>query len=298
MNINTTDFNLLKVFAAIYKTRNVSKAGEQIGLAQSSMSNALARLRDQFDDPLFQRTPQGMEPTHRAEQLAPKITQVINIVNEMINPVEFDPKKVTATLAIAASDLTITTLAPTLISQLNQQAPNIQVRFVPLSKQTVFNQLDDEDIEMAIGTFARVPARYHLKQLNDEHFVCIAKQQHPKIQDQITLSDFTQLQHALMTLNTDDRGVIDKALAKLGHKREIAMTCAQFSPLIDIVASSQLIATIPASMTEHAKRCGCDVYPLPFVMPTWHSELVVSQKFLASDLGRFMTTQIQTASGN
>lgn len=45
-------------------------SAEQLHLTQPAVSNALKRLRDQFDDVLFVRTATGMEPTPRAEVIA------------------------------------------------------------------------------------------------------------------------------------------------------------------------------------------------------------------------------------
>ena len=49
MNIKTFDLNLLRVFAAVYAERNVSKAAVAAGLSQPAMSNALLRLRKAED---------------------------------------------------------------------------------------------------------------------------------------------------------------------------------------------------------------------------------------------------------
>lgn len=293
MNINTADFNLLKVFNALYQERNVSKAGERIGLAQSSMSNALSRLREQFDDPLFQRTPQGMLPTHRAEELAPMIKQTIEMVSVMINPVQFDPLTIHRQITIAAADFNVMALAPKLMTQLGKTAPNLNIHFVPLDKQQIFEQLDNEDVDIAIGTFYKLPARYHQKSLSTESFICLAKKNHPDITSALTIDTFTQLHHVLMTLKADHTGAIDNALAKMGKSRHIAMTCAQFSPLIEVVANSHLIATVPASLKRQAVQAGCDIYPVPVPIETWETELVVPQKFLSSELGTFMVKQLQ-----
>lgn len=294
MNINTLDLNLLKVFEALYQERNVSRAGERIGLAQSSMSNALNRLRDQFDDPLFQRTPKGMEPTARAEQLAPQIQRVLQDVSLMLAPKVFDPAQADGRITIAASDLAVMTLAPRLIKCLSQQAPGIQLNFVPLVKQQVFDKLDEGSLQLALGTFAGVPAHFRRKALSKEYFICIARQNHPEIKQKLTLDRYCRLSHLLMTLNADQTGVIDTELKKLGKQRHIAMTCAQFSPITEIVASSDLLATVPASLTHIAERAGCRVYPLPFAMGSWQSEVVCSQTFYSDPLGEFITNVILT----
>ena len=70
VNLRTFDLNLLRIFEAINRDGSVSKAADHLGLSQPAVSNALNRLRRQFDDPLFVRTQRGMEPTPKAEQLA------------------------------------------------------------------------------------------------------------------------------------------------------------------------------------------------------------------------------------
>lgn len=292
MNINSLDLNLLKVFDALYQSRNVSRAGEHIGIAQSSMSHALNRLREQFDDPLFQRTPKGMEPTARAQQLAPQIQQLLHHISVMIEPVVFDPALAQARITIATTDLMVTTLAPLLMARLNALAPGIQLNFMPLDKQQVFNQLDNDQLHLALGTFSQIPARFHRSSINEEHFICIARQQHPQIKQRLTLKLYCQLQHVLMTLNADQSGVIDRELKRLGKTRHIAMTCAQFSPISEIVANSNLISTIPAAMAGVAQRSGCKVYPLPFIADSWETELISSQHFRSSPLGAFMVQLI------
>jgi DNA-binding transcriptional LysR family regulator len=70
MNWGAFDLNLLIVFDAVIQERNVTRAGQKVGLSQPAMSHALNRLRYMLKDELFVRTPDGMMPTARAEQLA------------------------------------------------------------------------------------------------------------------------------------------------------------------------------------------------------------------------------------
>ena len=56
------DLDWLGVFVEIYKTQSVSRAAQRLGMEQASASIALAKLRRHFDDRLFSRTSQGMEP--------------------------------------------------------------------------------------------------------------------------------------------------------------------------------------------------------------------------------------------
>ena len=80
MNLRSIDPNLLVVFDAIYRERNISKAAQRLTLSQPAVSNALARLRERLDDPLFIRTPHTMEPTARAKALFEPVQQALSLI--------------------------------------------------------------------------------------------------------------------------------------------------------------------------------------------------------------------------
>ncbi|WP_425085526.1 LysR family transcriptional regulator [Ruegeria profundi] len=288
MNIKSLDLNLLKAFDAMYRERHVGRAGASIGLAQPSMSNALNRLRARFEDPLFQRGPGGMVPTSRAEELAPKVKGALSIVSEMLEQTEFDPKHAQGQITVAASDLAILRLAPAMVTYFAEHAPNLSLIFVPMNKTDLIDQLDAETVTLAIGTFGQLPARFHRRTIMPDSFVCIARRDHPLTQDGLTLESFLAARHALMTLNNDNIGFVDKALKKLGKARQVVLTCAQFALLPDIVAQSDLITTVPTSLTPFARRAGCEVFPTPLDLPKWESEMVWTQKTAYEPLGRFV----------
>ena len=70
MNLRTLDLNLLLVFEAVLHESSVIGAAKRLHLSQPATSHALNRLRRRLNDQLFVRTPAGMMPTPRAQQLA------------------------------------------------------------------------------------------------------------------------------------------------------------------------------------------------------------------------------------
>src|SRR5712672_1443302 len=85
------DLNLLVVFDAVMQERNVTRAGQRLGLSQPAMSHALARLRHTLKDELFVRSPKGMVPTPRAEQLALPVRAALEGLQRSLEPAQFDP---------------------------------------------------------------------------------------------------------------------------------------------------------------------------------------------------------------
>src|SRR5215468_5543044 len=91
-DIRGLDGNLLLVFRELLRTRRTTEAARRLNVTQSTVSHALARLRDLFADPLFVRRPHGLEPTRRALELAPRIDCLIDMAGALMAGEEgFDP---------------------------------------------------------------------------------------------------------------------------------------------------------------------------------------------------------------
>ena len=128
MDISSFDLNLLRLFDAVYRNRNVSRAAEELGLSQSAASQALTRLRLQIKDPLFERHGAGVRPTARADRLAPSVQAGLAAFESgLVEEDHFDPLTSTARLRIHLTDIGEARFLPRLMETLSLQAPHLQV---------------------------------------------------------------------------------------------------------------------------------------------------------------------------
>ncbi len=67
MHFKRFDLNLLVALDALLQGKNVTKASEQLFVSQPTMSGALQRLRERFNDPLLIRVGREMELTPKAK---------------------------------------------------------------------------------------------------------------------------------------------------------------------------------------------------------------------------------------
>src|SRR5438128_6792544 len=104
MNWGAFDLNLLIVFDAVMQERSVTRAGGRIGLSQPAVSHALSRLRHMLKDELFIRTPEGMVPTPRAEQLAEPLRRALNDLQFALEPDTFVPKEASRQFIMAINN--------------------------------------------------------------------------------------------------------------------------------------------------------------------------------------------------
>ena len=126
MNLNDTDLNLFIAFEVIYNERNLTKAGEVLGITQPAVSNALSRLRDLFDDELFVRTSKGMVPTAVAQNIAKDIKEGLNLFRNTISDSStFTPETARTTFKISMGDTSSYRLLPKLFKALGKKAPEI-----------------------------------------------------------------------------------------------------------------------------------------------------------------------------
>src|SRR4051794_35887883 len=94
VNIEGVDLNLLVALRALLAERHVTRAAKRVGLSQPAMSHALGRLRELFDDPLLVRTKSGMQPTKRADEIAPALERALEDLGRIVAPPErFDPAR-------------------------------------------------------------------------------------------------------------------------------------------------------------------------------------------------------------
>src|SRR5215475_4928159 len=129
MNLQTIDLNLLLAFEALMEERGVTRAAKRVGLSQPAMSNALARLRRTFDDPLFVRTTDGMSPTPAAQTLIGPVRTALAQLREIFEEKPaFAPSASERLFHLLANDYVELTLAPALAKAIRDQASRISLR--------------------------------------------------------------------------------------------------------------------------------------------------------------------------
>ena len=77
LNISKLDVGMIAALEVLLSERSVSRAAQSVGLTQPAMSNALARMRRVFDDPLLVRGRTGMMLTARAEDILAQLSEVV-----------------------------------------------------------------------------------------------------------------------------------------------------------------------------------------------------------------------------
>lgn len=127
-DLSRTDLNLLVLFEVVLEQRHVGRAAQQLNLSASAVSHGLGRLRRVLQDPLFLKTPKGVVPTARANELAAPIADILaRVRNVVASAGPFDPATSTRRFTIGAVDPLSAVLVPPLLSTLRRKAPGIDI---------------------------------------------------------------------------------------------------------------------------------------------------------------------------
>lgn len=280
IDIRKLDFSLLAVFLTLMRTRKTTVAADALGLTQSTVSHALARLRDVFDDPLFLRRPNGLEPTARALALEPRIREILDLAEAAIDdPVPFVPAEATGTVRIGVSDYAAAVLAPLLVAALRARAPGLTASFRYAIRGQAIDALGAGTLDLAVGFFWDAPAGIGIAPLVEEPYAVVLRPDHPARGPDggLSVEDYANAPHALVSYEGDTQGIVDTALAARGFARKVVATVPFYLPGLALVAESDTLLTLPRRLAERwAPLLGlaCLEPPVPIrpfrVSAAWH----------------------------
>jgi len=305
IDLSRVDLNLLVLFEAVYEERHVGRTGGRLSLSASAVSHGLGRLRRLMGDPLFLRTPKGVVPTPRAEELSPAIAGILAQTRSMLSLVQpFDPATSARRFIIGAPDGVSGVFLPDLIAYLHAHAPRIDIsvsQLLPASGETspqrawrwTFDALDRREMDIAVIPFGEVPARFEARPLYQEDFVIAVRCGHP-FERAPTLDHYCDLQHLVVSVSGDPRGFIDDVLEGAGQTRRIALTAPNFLLALALVAETDLLVAVPRRLAQkYAKRMGISIVELPISTSDFPLTAIASKSALADDAVAWMTAALQ-----
>jgi len=288
MNFLTLDLNLLRVFDAIMIEQNLTRAGEKLAMTQPAVSNALKRLRHAFNDDLLIRTTFGVTPTPRAESIWPAVREALSNLESAIAPLSFDPTKAVDTFCVTMSDATAAYWLPHLVREIEERAPGITARMVPLLTRDPRSMLLHGEVDIAVGYFPGIVSQLTGEQsltnsvirhnsLYSSRYVCVMRKNHPLENEPLTLETYCNAHHLLVNFSGRVHGVIDEILEQMQLQRHIVLTVNQFSTAKKVVANSNLLAVLPHHLLSLIDITGQLIWKeLPFNTPAvkidmlWH----------------------------
>ncbi len=242
-HLRALDLNLLPVLEALLRHRNVTRAGDEVGLSQPAMSRALARLRDMLGDPLLVRGPGTYLLSPRADALRQPLAALLAQLQTMLAEPVFDPAGEDRVLRLAMTDAQAELLLAPLVHRVASEAPGIVLEWVPMSP-TVPERMRVGEIDLAFALDTTPLPRGALSApLLDDRLAVVLRRGHPVVGDW-SIAHYATYPSVIISLLGDRASDIDAELAAAGITRKIAAIVPTFRAAVDIVATTDSVTTI------------------------------------------------------
>ena len=269
-------------FEAVLQERNITRAALRLGLSQSAVSGAVARLRMVFKDVLFIRTVEGMNPSPTATDLYPAIKEVLDILRTTIgSSTNFDPTA-DHSFTIGMSDYASSILLPRLIRFARAKYPNLILHIESLSPGRIVKPLEEGEIDLAVSMLPTSSSNFNsnliFKYLLDETYVVVMCRSNPLARKRLTLERYVRSPHALVSpdgLKTNWWGVIDAKLTELGMSRTVHATSQSFPLSLLSISGTDLIMSVPRRIANaYANKFNLVTLPSPVKTDTFSVGLI------------------------
>lgn len=282
MNFRKLDLNLLRVFDTIFHEGSTKLAAEKLGLSQPAVSNALTRLRQHLDDPLFERAGQKIAPTDRAKALAPQIRDALATFEKaLVASPDFDPATSRRHFTMLIPDAVEPQIMRPLLTLRLETTPNLSYRLVPLVPSNPVEQILAKEIDLAILVapvdvpFVRSSFLFH------DGASIVARAGHPRFaeRDRFTLQDLREADFVALDENARKFVNLERETLAKGIERKFACETKSIWSILHLAAATDLVAAVPTSLARMlAPVFNLKVFEPPMQIPlqnwhmAWHSD--------------------------
>ena len=270
MEMPSLDLNLVVVLDALLEERNVTRAGERVGLSQPGTSAALARLRRHFDDLLLERVGGSYVLTPLAQALRGQLGETLGQLQQVLaaRP-HFDPATTDRRFVVSCSDSVLAVLGPRLVAAVTRQAPRASLDLRSLDARVTTDPVAVlRDVDLLVvprGLFALpdVPS----VELYRDRWICATWRGSTAVGDRLSLEDVARSRWVMPFQELLMASPADAALAGLGIDRHCAVRVESFSLLDRLVVGTDLLVLfherLAGELTAHDLR----VVGLPLQLP-------------------------------
>jgi LysR family transcriptional regulator, nod-box dependent transcriptional activator len=296
MNLSQFDLNLLVSLDALLIERNVTRAGQRVGLSQPAMSGTLSRLRDLFKDELLVRVGRQLELTPLAQELAPQLRQQLQGVEDLLNARRsFVPATEARTFSIAASDYVAFLLLQPLVARMAEQAPGIKLQFVRLDSTSV-DRLGEDAVDFVVQP-SYLQTHFPATELFTDRWVCVVWSGNQRVGRALTEAQYLSLPHLAFSMPNEGAGsAADVHLNQLGVHRRIAAWTESFILSPFLIRGTEMVTLVHERVARALEGAAeARIIAPPYDLPELKETLIWNPRRSADPPHLWMREQILAA---
>lgn len=285
------DFTLLQHLSVLIEQRSVSRAAERLGIGQPAMSRILARLRDQFDDPLLVRGPRGMTPTPRAEAILAPLRAWLDAGEALLRDPGAEPARMKRVFRLASTDFGLLSVLAPVIARIEREAAGVELAVESLSDASL-RRLEDGRLDLVLTGWNPDGAGLKSRWLFQETYLGLARTDHPVHQAPPSCADLLRWPHVATSVGDGFGDWVAQDLPEIADRR-VLIWAESFSLAPYLLKEGDAVALLPRRAAERfAAAHDLRTFPAPKGMRpfdyhlVWHerSDLDAGTRWLADAL--------------
>ncbi len=274
----------LRVLTLLLERGSLTRTAESLETSQSSISKILAKLREHFDDPLFVRVGPIMRPTPKALELTGPLKTLLDVSDAMRwSAAAFDPQSSTREFSVMVTEVGMIRIVPALISQLETAGPGLRLKAIPLDARQFEARLEAGEADVAVGAFPRASPTMRRQRLYFDHYVSVARKDHPRLSRLSEKDGFLRERHVVVTSSHAGHAahqLLEQALtSELGSDR-VKVRVPSFVTSAFVASCTEAVGTMPARLAEYlAADLNLAIFTTPIEFPRieisqfWHARV-------------------------
>ena len=262
--INGLDVKTLRLLATLLETASVTRTAERLSMSQPAASRALERLRHVLRDPVLVRTRKGYSLTARAADLAPRVAEMLAMIEAVFAPAIFDPASSARVFRMGSTDYGAATVIADVASSFAIDAPHAQIDVSPFDVDTL-KRLENGELDLALYSDIALPPDFHFRNLFVDTYACIMRSAHPVAKRKLgkniakELSGYPQ---AVLMFTQGNRLVPDNVLSSLGVEAPIAFRTPHFMSAPWMIARTDVVMCVPLRIARRMANVA-DLFVIP-----------------------------------
>ena len=267
---------LLKTFLAVARARNVTRAAEEVHLAQSSVSDQIQSLETELGVPLFMRSRLGLDLTAAGEALRTYAEDILDLTEEARTAVKAAAGQAAMVLAIGALETIAATKLPALLATLRDEHPSIELRLTVAGSGELMRKLEAGDLDVAFCFDRGIDERFMTRTVTVEPLVLVAPPGAPKTMATAGLAALASMSFVATEAGCVYRRVFDLAFAEAGLPApKLAAEAGSIRAISRLVASSVGLALVPRLAVTDSLDRG-EIVEMPWPGPVQTTKLTAT----------------------
>ena len=237
----------LRTFVAVARQGSFSQAGQLIGLSQSAVSHSVKELEAEIGVRLLDRTTREVLLTGAGQQLATRLTRLLEELNTTLLDVRSYGEQRSGTVRVAASQTPSAHLMPQCLASTQQHYPDIRVILHDGVQQAVLHSVRNAEVDFGIVIGPLGDAEFDAEEILQEPFLLLCHQNDALAQtESVTWAMLTDRNMVLQDYASGSRMLVDAILQQLAVRVNVVQEIGHPATLYPMVEAGIGISILPA----------------------------------------------------